>query len=437
MENEAPPLRRSSFSLTVGGIRHSILTLTATAIGGGVLSVSYVMRLSGVALGSAMLVAGAALAYESTVILMMLSTETGHKSYGGLFAHCAGPCAAPVLDAMMFIFGAGASVGYFVFLGDFLPPILGIFDLPDWIANRTFVIPVSALVVFPLAMQKDLSIMRFISPVSIMALVYVTVVVVVQTPALYSSHAGDPTFGPVRPCILDLHACEAFAICVFAYNSHLNVVPVADALVRPTRVRIQRVGKRVNALQLLFYSLMGVSGYLSFLAATPQDILNGYDESSPFITVGRGLLSCTMLVAIPMNLQPAIRSGLRLLDYCRHGPQNEGGVSTESLAQSDGESFTSTAPGEPTGLSRAILAGVCVVCQALLAVAVPGVADVLSLLGATVGTAMMLLIPAYCMRTCMPRNAANTARLTVFLFFAVLSVASVPVKVLRMLGVDI
>ncbi|CAK0880753.1 unnamed protein product [Prorocentrum cordatum] len=47
-----PPPRRSlltrSFGeLTMNGVRHSALTLTSTALGGGVLSVSYVMRLAG------------------------------------------------------------------------------------------------------------------------------------------------------------------------------------------------------------------------------------------------------------------------------------------------------------------------------------------------------------------------------------------------------
>lgn len=452
MEEEAP--RRPGLSLTVGGLRHSILTLTATAIGGGVLSVSYVMRLSGAFLGLAMLVAGAALAYESTVILMQLSTETGHRSYAGLFAHCAGPRAAPVLDAMLFVYGNGASVGYFVFLGDFLPPILTAVRAPHWMADRAVVIIASALAVAPMAVQKDLSMMRFVAPVSIMALIYVTVVVAIRMPALHSMHAGDPEFGPTRACVLDLHICEAFAVCVFAYNCHINVVPVADALVRPTRVRIQRVGKRVNALQLLFYGLMGISGYLSFLAATPQDILNGYDNSSPFITVGRGLLSCTMLVAIPMNLHPGVRSGLRLLRFCREGPEATdapapsppesppmgpaGSPGSESFSSAGVESFVgSSSLAEPGGTLRVLLAAGCVACQALVAVAVPGVADVLGLLGATVATAMMLLIPAYCMRTCMPLTAGNSVRLAAFMFFSLLSAASVPIKVFRMLGMDI
>merc|ERR1712232_632739 len=102
------------FNFSVNGIRHSILTLTSTAVGGGILSISYMVHLCGVGLGLLMLIFGATLSYVSIVVLMQMSTEGRHDTYAGLFSHCAGWLAGPILDAMLFIYGAGACVGYFV-----------------------------------------------------------------------------------------------------------------------------------------------------------------------------------------------------------------------------------------------------------------------------------------------------------------------------------
>merc|ERR1740138_542206 len=115
-----------------------MLTLTSTALGGGALAVSYVMCQAGAVLGALMLLLGGLLAHLSTRRLMEMSTSTGLHSYAGLFSHCAGPRAGPVLDAMLFIYGAGSCVGYFVFLGDFVPALIKLAapGAPDWVKSR-------------------------------------------------------------------------------------------------------------------------------------------------------------------------------------------------------------------------------------------------------------------------------------------------------------
>jgi amino acid permease len=403
--------------LTVNGIRHATLTLTSTALGGGVLSVSYVMKLSGLGLGVSMLLAGGFLSFLSITALMRMSIETGNETYAGLLSRCAGPRAGPILDSLLFIYGNGSCVGYFVFLGDFVPALVEFCapHAPRWCASRWLAISVGALAVLPLAVQREVSALRYVSPVSICALMYMAIVVTAKAYGEHESHVNDPIYGEVELFHLDLHFSEAFALCVFAFNCHLNVVPVAASMVAPTKARITKVSYRVNALQLAFYCLIGVTGYLSFLEMTPQDILKGYPSSDSFVAGGRFLLTGTMLVAIPLNLNPTIKSALQIGDYLR------GDVTTTSESR----------PAAP----RVVLAVVCIACQAVLAINVPGVADVLSLLGATVATAMMMVLPAYCMGVIMPRTAKNRAQQAILIFFSLVSVASVPVKVLRMTNV--
>lgn len=65
----------------------------------------------------------------------------------------------------------------------------------------------------------------------------------------------------------------------------------------------------------------------------------------------------------------------------------------------------------------------------------PNVGTVLSLLGATVATAMMLVIPAYCMGVVLEKTWRRQATQALLYLCALLSAASVPFTVLEAVGV--
>jgi len=432
---------RSSLSrrfgpLTIGGIRHSTLTLCSTALGGGVLAVSYVMCIVGLGLGIVMLVIGAGLAFASTRVLMRACQETGHDTYAGLFGHCAGRRGGVILDAMLVVYGNGACVGYMVFLADFVPAIIHLIspNAPAWLASRWLAILVAASIMLPLAVQRDLASLRFIAPISIMALVYMAMTVAIKCPD-YVRQNGTASMRFVVP---SWNIPEAFSICVFAFNCHLNVVPVAGKMVNPTKARIIKVSAMVNLVQLTFYLLIGVTGYLSFLDKTPQDIILGYSSQDVAVAVGRLMLTGTMLVAIPTNSIPTVRSGLQL---CEHLCPGIMGADPRLLADDVADTNHVTpqaspgsAPSESSrphaGRVRVVMSICFLFMQAILAILVPGVADVLSLLGATVATAMIMAIPAYCMGQIQRMTLKKRMLQATFYSFSLLSLASVPIKIL-------
>lgn len=403
-------VQRTLGPMTVGGVRHSSLTLASTALGGGVLAVSYVMQLCGMGAGLGLILISAVIAYVSIFKLMRMSVETGAGSYAALFSHCAGPRAGPILDTLLFIYGNGASVGYLVFLGDFIPAVFN-YAAPDFfLAKRTWAIVAAACLTAPMALQRDTSILRYIAPVSIISLMYVAVVVTAQTPKLFSDHIHTDKLVFVSTSVLQ-NLPEAFSLCVFAFNCHMNVIPVARTMVVPTSRRIKSISCKVNTLQCMFYSLVGVTGYLSFLSATPGNLITAYSPKNISIVVARCMLTITMCVAIPMNFVPTMRSGLQLVDYFK-GQQLE----------------AETRPAGP----RILMGVMCFLLQVFVAIKVPNVSDVLSLLGATVATAMMMAIPAYCIGVTMPKTATNRAIQALLYLFALIAVASVPIKVLNM-----
>jgi len=357
------------------------------------------------------------------------------------------------LDALLCIYGNGTCVGYFVFLGDFIPSLIHLAapNAPDWCSSRIVGIFVGLLVVLPMALQRELAALRHLTPVSILALAYVAVVIFVRCFYYYNEHKDDhKDYGELKVFDFDLGLFNAFSICVFAYNCHINVVPVAGRLIRPTKERIQKVAWWVNGLQLSFYSIIGVAGYLTFLKKTKQDIIHGFPVNDPFMAVGRVLLSFTMVVAIPLNTHPAVRSAIQIRDYffpdspvLLPSPRSSPRSSPQSSPVLGSSRQAAPAPPSPSSLGsqgrtsepalpRIVVTVICLMVQVLIAIAVPGVADVLSLLGATVASAMIMLIPAYAIGKVLPRTLGNRCQQAVLILFACVSFASVPVKVLQM-----
>jgi len=391
------------------------------------------------------LLVGAALAFASTNVLMQACQETGHDTYAGLFAHCTGGSGGAILDVMLVVYGNGACVGFMVFLSDFVPSLVTLVfpSSPAWLASRWFAIFLAVLIILPLAVQRDLAVLRFVTPMSIAALVYMAMTVAIKS--AFRVNSNDPARGDIRFAIASLSLPEAFSVCVFAFNCHINVVPVAGNMVRATKARIFKVSAMVNLVQLTFYLLIGVTGYLSFLEKTPQDIVKAYPDNDVAVAVGRFMLTGSMLVGIPINIIPTVRSGLQLVGHlCPRLLGDDGPLLTDasaaSAAAANSELSVETSivqaptlgrPFRPQAERVRVLLSICfLLMQAFLAIKVPGVVNVLSLLGATVVTAMMMAIPAYCMGRIQTMTPKNRMLQITFYFFSLVSLASVPIKIL-------
>merc|ERR1712008_226092 len=169
--------------------------------------------------------------------------------------------------------------------------------------------------------------------------------------------------------------------------------------------------------------------------------MGGYAADDIGIAVVRFELLGTMLVAIPTNSIPTVRSGLQLIEHLCPGvlgedPRLLADATAEQAAASNGipaeaPPVTFSPQGPRAGLVRVVMSVCFLFLQAVLAIVVPGVADVLSLLGATVATAMIMAIPAYCMGKIQILTPKKRMLQATFYFFSLVSLASVPVKILK------
>jgi len=198
--------------------------------------------------------------------------------------------------------------------------------------------------------------------------------------------------------LIGLPLLKCFTISVFAFICHMNVVSVAGELIHPTAPRASKIAFRAATTQLVFYLVIGISGYMSFGQTVNQNFMTNYPFDDMLIVACRFLLTLTIFFALPINTNPTANAFVHLLlttsigvpDSPEHSPAAEAGGDMESPLLVD-----DTEPLKNVRIGMAIF----VLIQGMVvAIYAPGVADVISILGGSFGTLIMLVCPAiiYC-----------------------------------------
>lgn len=379
--------------LNAGGVRQSSLTLIQTALGAGFLTLPYALSLCGVGLGLALMVLGGVLVYFGIEIMLRGAIQMDVDETSTLLMKCVGKWCGPALDGILVFYGNGSIIAYFILCGDFMPGILHDMANMSWIEPielpkavlRTRCILATLVVVIPLSIPTSLSALRYATPVALIAVLSTSTMILVNMPSNFGSHVDASGFGPINWVTLDFNFFKAFSIIIFAYNCHMNAVPVASELQRTSSRAIGKITAGLVTLLVAFYGTIGALGYLSFLGNTHQNVLTNFRLSTWALTC-RVLLCGSLLAAMPLNLSPTVRSLEGLLKSCCPG---RGSAPLQDNLLPDAES-----PQTKTNASfTLILKAICTAVQVTVALQVSDIASVMGLLGASVGTVLMMGIP--------------------------------------------
>ena len=392
-------LSRSFGPLTPGGIRQSMFTLISAAIGGGILCLPYVMSQAGIFNGSILLLIATILAFVSMRMLLLSASLTGADSYGQLLSMASdSEYAATFLDIVTILFGQGVVIAYFVFLGDFVPPVAAVMGGIPILADRTACILICCIFAIPFAIPNKLSALQYITPISTLSLAITACVVVVRTDHTRSSSAE---YIALDYAIFDWNLLKCFAIVISSFICHTNVVAVAGELVEPSERRSTKVALRAALVQLVLYLIISVCGYASFGRNIAQNFIKNYPEDDSLITICRILLSLTIFFGLPINTNPTAKALVNLFSPQKHC------TFTEPLLPP--VTPRTTADNHlRIGLGMGVL-----LTGSVISLYVPGIADVISILGGSLGTLIMLVFPAMIYKSIFKSELTRTDHLLV------------------------
>jgi len=317
--------------------------------------------------------------------LVALCTEiTRSKSYQELVVKLLGKKMAIVSEIVLLLYLLGAIIAYMTVVGDMGPPVVEHFITSNWIlSSKMFVIALFSLCfMFPLCLLKRVDILGPASFLAILSCLYLAGFITAEG----IIQMKDIGLSKVSWEVWTFQFFAALPLIVFAFQAHILVPPVYAEYKNHSVKKMDFVIFFALILEILIYLPVAIFGYISFGSATNGDILLNYDVTNIPASIGRICVVLTVTLATPINMFPA-RLAFASLVF-------KGREMTNLLFY---------------GITI-LLFTVCLI----IALFVPGVSIVFSVIGATLGVVVIFGFPAAFAWT-IRANAPN--KITNYIFF--------------------
>jgi len=345
------------------------ISLFKTIVGGGILALPAGMAAAqgtGILPGLAILALHAGVSAYTYALVGRSVAATRARTFAELWGKAFGTGTAWIIDLIIVGVAGGAALTYNCFTGDLLKQLTGV--------DRTKAILLLTLFpIGPLALLRDLSALKH-STIAGLVAVFVSAVVIVSR-SLDGSYGVEGDFGAwlaaapgaldqVSTTKLSLGSAVLFNMLSTAFMCHTNAVRAYEEL--GPKHRHAAVARKAFRLAGLLYGVVMVAGYLTFGGACEGLVLANYDGGDP-----RARIAWIATLVSLLSSYPLLFTGLR-------------DASCSLLGVTLPEKFMPFA-----GLSLGLLA-----VPTLLAIVVPDVGFVVSLMGASLGAALILVVPA-------------------------------------------
>mmetsp|Transcript_12097 Transcript_12097/g.18567 ORF Transcript_12097/g.18567 Transcript_12097/m.18567 type:complete len:434 (+) Transcript_12097:118-1419(+) len=303
MDNLSPSfhsdLRRSPLLVAV-------FNLVATIVGGGVLSLPLAFSKCGIILATLLMIFAAIITDRSLYLLCITARKTGATSYGQVGNDAFGEWMDWFISGLLVVFLVFVLTAYMVLLKDIWTPLLQLLVTVE--VDGSIVLLGIVLIMTPFMVQRTLHTLRFncyigFGAVSILCLAL-----------LHHGLSALPTSLKLFPdSIRDV--LFSFPIIMLSFLSTFNVLPIQNALIRPSRIRMHWVVTIAVTICFLLMYLFGIGGYLFAKETTQGNILlNCNHEEDWMFLVGRLGCGTTIMLALAMMMLPCRENFLELTD---------------------------------------------------------------------------------------------------------------------------
>eukprot|EP00980_Cylindrotheca_fusiformis_P016126 scaffold4790_cov98-Cylindrotheca_fusiformis.AAC.10 len=395
--------------------------LTATILGGGVLSLPLAFEKCGIVLGSLLMVTSLIITERSLNLLCICARISGATTYGEVGKAAFGTRGEYGISMILFVYLMFVLVAFMILVQDIWCSTLEmILNKQEGELDKKKVLLVILMLMTPFFLQRTLHALRYNCYIGFAS-------VPILLLALWHHAATEPTNKPVllwTSSVSDV--LFAFPMINLSFLCVFNVLPVQAALIHPSRRRMQYVINGALGTAFLIMLPFGIYGYLYAMGHTSGNILNNITSSRNwrtgtlsdwFFFVGRLGCGLTLTLAMPLVVLPCRDSLLEILDVTVNGPHvvvpQLGGEELPLLAVPDTETATtytkleimeSDTPPSTTKQRRLdrnpwyrylTTFGIINTCY-LVAIRVPGVDVIWSLVGSSMAFLIAFILPCLC-----------------------------------------
>ncbi|KAL1269872.1 hypothetical protein QQF64_032161 [Cirrhinus molitorella] len=330
----------------------SVFNLSNAIIGSGILGLAYAMANTGIILFVVLLIFIAFLSAYSIHLLLKSAEVVGIRAYEQLGYRAFGQPGKILAACIITLHNIGAMSSYLFIVKIELPHIIqGLVELPEnstpwFVDGRYLIIIVSVLVIFPLALMKQLGYLGYTSGFSLSCMVFFLISVIYKkfvTPCpleeeAANSHIYNETLLQITAnksiynstddmCeakLLTINPQAAFSIPImaFAFVCHPEVLPIYTELKNPSKKSMQKVANISISAMFVMYLLTAIFGYLTFYGNVKSELLEMYSQKDTLMLCVRLAVLIAVTLTVPVVLFPIRRAILQLLDkpftWCRH-----------------------------------------------------------------------------------------------------------------------
>lgn len=366
-------------SFLSGNAKHTMM-LANSIIGASILSMPFCFKQCGIILGSIILYLNSIMTKLCCHQLVKSSLISRRRNYEVLAYDVMGPLGKLWIEVCIIGYNMGCCIAYLVVLGDLGPEILNKIGMNFSLHSARIVLMTgsSMLIILPLSLLRDIETLNVMSTVSVA--MYMLLVLksffeagVQGVTEGISSNIEIWRFSGVLQCV---------PIFSMALSCQTQVFEVYESLPEPSLKAMDRVVSSAIDLCTFIYMGVGIAGYLAFANTHfTGNILISFEPSFVTDLMKAGFL-LSIILSFPLCVLPC-RTSFHSLVYGR-----------EPLHQID-----SSTPGGITGslsdFRFKILTFIIVVATLIIGICIPNVEFVLGLVGATLGTAVCSVAPAW------------------------------------------
>lgn len=166
-----------------------------------------------------------------------------------------------------------------------------------------------ATLLLPLFLLRDISKLRFSTVFGLLCLVVIMIVIVIELPEFLKQNNENNIkynwYDVSKSFNSDFNFFRGIGTIFFAYNCHSGVFPVYDRLFNNSKRRHRKTFNRSMILDVIFFLVIGITGYLTQPDNTPTIIINrnalNKGSKDILMTICRVLIFCLIIVKNPVN----------------------------------------------------------------------------------------------------------------------------------------
>eukprot|EP00903_Cladosiphon_okamuranus_P007874 g7611.t1 len=297
-----------------GTVTGAVATLLGTLLGGGVLSLPFALRRSGIISGAILLVLTAVATDFTVFTLVSCSRRSGGSTYESVADVAFGRRAKLLCMALVICVTYLPLVGYTILLRDLLAPLLEVMMGKELGGQaRNIMVSVLVVLIYPACTLKTLTALRHLSLLSVLAVTLLTVFIGIRAGECAVSEGVPASAVNLWPEDGWSGVLQAIPIYICAFGCHFNVLPVHCELAKPTRERLHRLVHWTIGLVTAFYTLVMTLGYTYGVCTggVSDNILNNFGVDDMLMNIGRIGLAVTILVSFPLLTVPLIGTLVR------------------------------------------------------------------------------------------------------------------------------